>query len=223
MPWSMLAEKLCASQESSESQTAVAEALANDSGSSDGEDAVEPPREIWWASLLKQHTEALGFSVPERLEPLRLLSACSGSCAEAVAFKELGIPFVCVGTSEINEDFRKFQLANTPQIQHQHMSLGDQLEGKSCALHPQSQCCCVAPSPECLVLGAPCNPFSVMRAKRFHENSVMQHRQTGLSFDGALDLLKKFRPVTMIVETTDGFLAPFDKTTQDSPYKMLLG
>ncbi|CAE7247498.1 unnamed protein product [Symbiodinium sp. CCMP2592] len=198
MPWSQLAEKLCASQESSESQTAVAEALANGSGESDGENAVEPPREMWWVTLLKQHTEALGL-------------------------RELGIPFVCVGTSEINPEFRDFQLANIPGIQHQHMSLADQLEGKSCALHPESPCCCVATSPECLVVGAPCNPFSVMRHKRFHENSVMQHRQAALSFEGVFDLLKKFAPVTMIVETTDGFRSPFDKTTEDSPHKMLLG
>ena len=143
--------------------------------------------------------------------------------SEAHASQELGIPFVCEGTSEINEDFRTFQLANTPGIRHQHMSLADQLEGKSCALHPESPCCCVTQSPECLVVGAPCNPFSVMRPKRFHENSVMQHRQTALSFGGVLDLLKKFGPVTMIVETTDGFLSPFDKNTEDSPYKMLLG
>ena len=142
---------------------------------------------------------------------------------EAHAWQELGIPFVCVGTSEINQDFRNFQLANTPGIQHQHMSMADQLDGNSCALHPESSCCCVATSPECLVVGAPCNPFSVMRPKRFHENSVMQHRQAALSFEGVLDLLKKFTPVTMVVETTDGFLSPFDKTTEDSPRKMLLG
>ena len=88
MPWSQLAEKLCASQGSSESQTAVAEALANGSGESDGEDAVEPPPERWWVSLLKQHTEALGLRVPERLAPIRLLSACSGACSEAIALKD---------------------------------------------------------------------------------------------------------------------------------------
>ena len=88
MPWDVLARRLCASQESSDSHTALAEAIAAEE-SSDGEIVEEPPAEMWWVSLLKGHTEALGFVPPAHSRPVRLLSACSGCCSEAAVYEDI--------------------------------------------------------------------------------------------------------------------------------------
>ena len=136
--------------------------------------------------------------------------------------QELQIPHVCISTSEIDEEYRLYHRANNPGIHHQHKSMDDQLKGRPCALHPEASCCCISPSPELLVVGAPCNPFSAMRAKRFHENSVMAHQQTRLTFEGVFSLMKTFNPVTMTVETTDGFHLPLEKGSTRTPYNLPL-
>ena len=87
MPWELLAERLCASQESSDSQTAVADAIAQGS-QSDGAEVEEPPAHLWWVELLKDHTKELGIPVPSRSTPIKIVSACSGCCAEATVCKD---------------------------------------------------------------------------------------------------------------------------------------
>lgn len=136
--------------------------------------------------------------------------------------QELGLSYECLGTSETEADYRAYQIANHPAIQHQHCSLEDQLQGRACALHPDAQGCVIQPGVDSLVVGAPCNPFSAMSGKRFRENAVLEHKHVSLTFGGVLRLLSTFKPVTMTIETTDGFLLPLQKGSSETPYNLPL-
>lgn len=135
--------------------------------------------------------------------------------------QELGLAYECLSTSETEAEYRAYQIANHPAIRHQHCSLEDQLQGRACALHPDGACV-IQPGVDSLVVGAPCNPFSVMSGKRFRENAVMGHKYISLTFGGVLKLLTTFTPVTMTMETTDGFLQPLQKGSSETPYKLPL-
>ena len=138
--------------------------------------------------------------------------------------QELGIPYLCRSTSEPVAHYRNFHCLNhRNNIQHAHQTLQDQLEGKPCCLHPTSESCVIAGNPDILVIGAPCNPFSVMRPKRFQPNSVVDHEQFSLTHDGVIDVLRRFTPASAIMETTDGFCKPIAKGQQETPYSLRLG
>ena len=71
--------------------------------------------------------------------------------------------------------------------------------------------------PDFLVIGAPCNPFSVQRPGRFEDTSVEGHSLFGLTFDGVIGVLQKFSPVSAVMETTDGFCKPTSKNMVTTP------
>ena len=47
--------------------------------------------DVWWARLLKKHTDQLRLQVPvlPESQPVTIVSACSGCLPEAAVFKEL--------------------------------------------------------------------------------------------------------------------------------------
>ena len=133
----------------------------------------------------------------------------------------MGIPFECWTTSETNHHYRAYQAANH-KVQHQHESLQKQLDGEACALHPGSGQCDHATPPDCLVIGAPCNPFSRANSKRFIENAVQTHKLSSLTLSDVSACLHKWRPFLAIMETTDGFMLPLDTETDITPLKLRL-
>ena len=50
-------------------------------------------RPVWWAELLKQHTQNLGYLVPSLTRPVECISACTGSFAEGAVFKDDCVAF----------------------------------------------------------------------------------------------------------------------------------
>ena len=48
---------------------------------------------VWWADLLKQHTQNLGYQVPSLQTPVECISACTGSFAEGAVFKDCSVVF----------------------------------------------------------------------------------------------------------------------------------
>ena len=114
--------------------------------------------------------------------------------------------------------YREFQVANhRNNIKHQHYQLSDQVDGTACRLHPQNECCNVLEEPNLLVIGAPCNPFSVQRSDRFKPQTVVEHSMFELSFDGVANVLDQFKPFSAIMETTDGFSKPIQKGSSKTP------
>lgn len=88
-------DDICWSQSSEERLMREAQDI---SPQSEGEELIEPespehsfPYSMWWARLLRKHARAEGLGsrmkAGESLEPIRLVSACSGCCAEAAALK----------------------------------------------------------------------------------------------------------------------------------------
>ena len=71
--------------------TAVQQTAQEDVLSQELSDSVsEAASRVWWARMLFHHTHSLGLKIPDSqaTPPVKLLSACTGSFAEGVCFKE---------------------------------------------------------------------------------------------------------------------------------------
>ncbi|CAE7267724.1 unnamed protein product [Symbiodinium sp. CCMP2592] len=219
MGWDEQAEKCCEILAQLDKLFQEADDLHSESDAelSQRTEGSEPANRVWWAQLLLDHTHKLGIRIPKCELPRRVVSCCSGGCSEAFALKELDIPFIIESSSEPERQFREFQLANHVDIQHQHVSFADQLAAAPCALHSGSSECKVEASPDLLVIGAPCNPFSIQRPGRFTAGSTEGHALSKLTLRGVLTALQKFSPHTAIAETTDGFLKPLSADSSETP------
>ena len=117
--------------------------------------------------------------------------------------------------SEKNDSFREFILLNHRlDLRHAYCSIEDQLGDKNCTLHPgcnRSSCNAVDSDPDIHfgISGAPCDPYSTQRTKRFADGSVASHPDFGVLNSSMLSFWKKFEPKTGIVEQVEGF----DKAT----------
>lgn len=70
-----------------------------------------------------------------------------------------------------------------------------------------------------MVAGSPCDPYSVMRQKRFHEDSVMQHRDYSTMFSSVLGMISKYLPSITILEQVLGFDQKFHAASPETPYQ----
>ena len=77
--WDELAERIAASQALSDPLSEEIDDLMPEIASSS-----------WWVQLLKQHTDKAGLKKAAFPQPVQLVSACSGACAEAACFKDSG-------------------------------------------------------------------------------------------------------------------------------------
>ena len=144
-----------------------------------------------------------------------LLSFLIGSCRQ-----ELQIPCWCTSTSEPYEAFRVFAQANHGhKVSHWHYTMQTQLKGEPCSSHHHegSLGCSVDRDCHLLVMGTPCNPFSQMRSKRYHPESVMQHTLTERTFGDAYEMLEMVRPVSAVLEQSEGFAKPISTKTKETP------
>ena len=126
----------------------------------------------------------------------------------------LRIPFEVTSVSERNEHFREFILMNHRlDLRHAYGSIECQLKDEECLLHPGSSVAsCNAkdgdPDIHFGIAGAPCDPYSTQRSKRFSDGSVASHPDFGVLNKSMLDWWKKFEPKTGIVEQVEGFNRP---------------
>ena len=70
-----------------------------------------------------------------------------------------------------------------------------------------------------MVAGSPCDPFRVMRRKRFHPDSVSEHRDYSTMFAGVVGLISKYLPSITILEQVLGFDQKFDAASPETPYQ----
>ena len=79
--WASRVLEIGSSQSSSEDQPQIEHQSISDS-----EEQIA--RSSFWAPWLRRDTEALGFEIPRRRQPLTMLSCCSGACSEAAVLKD---------------------------------------------------------------------------------------------------------------------------------------
>ncbi|CAE7556051.1 unnamed protein product [Symbiodinium sp. CCMP2592] len=184
--------------------------------SPDDEDVPLKPSngDAWWVKLLKTHTanKKPGGVVPSGL--VTVLSACSGGLTEGFVLQEirhlrkgtdLGIDFKVVSVSDPCRAYREFCCANHDSIEHVHLNMSDQIHGAACEKHSHAESCVIHDEPMLAVLGTPCPPFSVQRAKRFKSGTVKHHKSYNTTFESALLFLETFNPVTAVLEQVPGF------------------
>ena len=124
--------------------------------------------------------------------------------------QELRIPFRAISCSEPNDAFRSF-IAENHTVPIFHRTMQDQIRNEPNPV-----------TPDYLVMGTPCNPFSLARSKRFHEDSVQNHGLYKQTFEDAFQLLEKYQPVTATMEQSDGFDRPISSSTEQTPLRGVL-
>ena len=70
-----------------------------------------------------------------------------------------------------------------------------------------------------LVVGSPCDPFSVLRNKRFVDGNVKSHASFETTFTHVVQLVKKYHPYVAIFEQVMGFDMPFTSGSKETPYQ----
>ena len=131
--------------------------------------------------------------------------------------KALGLPFICLSTSEPEQAFRKFQTDNFGNLMlHQHEFMDHQTKGCKCCLHPDMPGCSVPVSPRVAVFGTPCPPFSKMRTKRFTTGS-QEHQMYAVTFQEWFDWALQMEPITGIGEQVLGFASRESPDDTSSP------
>ena len=118
--------------------------------------------------------------------------------------------------SEKSKPFQQF-LKDNFSPGHLHDTMADQVEGCACLLHPTKQECQIAPNPDLLCMGTPCDPFSKTRPKRWLDGSVKQHFDYNVTFKDSYNTLMTYKPRLVIMEQVDGFDLPYCSGDSESP------
>ncbi|CAE7297676.1 unnamed protein product [Symbiodinium sp. CCMP2592] len=205
-------------------------ASKDDSSSTSRPDARKRPS-TWWAALLNAAGEPLGFGECSSQTPsIHVVSACTGCAAEAWALKALGINFTMLAASDTNKNYRAFVLQNFGR-KCQHMYDSMEMQMAAASDHDSSPCLkCRDMGVECIheaasqvpvhlmVVGSPCDPFSVQRAKRFHEGQVKEHRDFYVTMKSLVSMFQVYQPQVAIVEQVKGFLLPLCVGSNETPF-----
>ncbi|CAE7940184.1 unnamed protein product [Symbiodinium necroappetens] len=130
--------------------------------------------------------------------------------------QELGIPFRCLSTSETCKAYRAYQAANF-EIGCQYESVQAQI-----AAHKRVKSEGESEDVDLLVIGTPCAPFSCMRGKRFHKESVNQHAAYDLTFRHIYEAAQTFEPAALVMEQSAGFQLKVHSETTETPLNTFL-
>ena len=140
----------------------------------------------------------------------------------------LCIPFKCLAAAEKNSMYRKVIMANHgSRIEHLYCSIEDMLaQAKrslpSCQAEGSSSCRISNPSINLGVTGSPCNPYSVQRAKRFHDGNVTQHSMNAITMRSVIEFYCTFEPKTGVTEQVRGFVMRSSTNDATTPCDRLL-
>ncbi|CAE7266402.1 unnamed protein product [Symbiodinium sp. CCMP2592] len=165
--------------------------------------------EYWWSEDLLLALASAGVGLP-MLDTVGVVSCCTGCCAEGEVMKALQIPYEIFSASETEASFREFVSANQGSAVHcMHDSLQSQL-----AAAPNIP---AGKAVRLLMAGSPCDPFSVVRPKRFQEGSVDSHGLTQVTMQYIVRALLAFRPHVSILEQVEGFVKPISEHDPSTP------
>ena len=122
----------------------------------------------------------------------------------------LQLPYEIFSASDTNADYRAFVLDNHGDAVH---SMYDSVETQLSAAEGKPQ----GKAIRLLMAGSPCDPFSVMRGKRYQPGSVDTHGLTQVTMDSVLKAYQTFNPHMGILEQVEGFLKPISETDRSTP------
>ena len=136
-----------------------------------------------------------------------------------------GFDFKIHSASEANEAYRDFCAANHPDcITHFFDDIERQLassQARPCLLCRDKGIVCSEsslPSIDLLVAGSPCDPYSVIRQKRFSDGNAKRHRDYNATMSSVTAMLQKYGPKVAVLEQVLGFNMPFEAKGVDTPY-----
>lgn len=116
-----------------------------------------------------------------------------------------------VSASEKNPQYQEYICANHRlDIRHLFGSLDDQLKDKTCVFceGSDSKSCSSVDGDSNInfgITGAPCDPYSTQRCKRFSHGAVASHSDYGTLMVDVIRFYHKYEPKTGIVEQVEGF------------------
>ncbi|CAE7307438.1 unnamed protein product [Symbiodinium sp. CCMP2592] len=182
----------------------------------------------WWAGLLKAAGNGCGLpDIQPPARSLNIVSGCTGCSAESFVLQAFGYDFQLHSISERSNAYRDFLLENHgDRLLHVFGDVKSQLEAsdaRPCLTCAAKNIVCneseFAGEVHLMVAGSPCDPYSVMRQKRFHEDSVMRHRDYSTMFSSVLRMIAKYLPFITILEQLLGFDQKFDAASPETPYQ----
>ena len=147
---------------------------------------------------------------------MTMISILSCGCPD----QALGIPFEVVSASEKDPNYQAFICENHRlDLRHLYGSPDEQLRDKSCVLCKNGWTCSsvdVDTNIHFGITGAPCDPYSTQRCKRFSNGAVAAHSDYSTLMIDVIRFYRKYEPKTGIVEQVEGFnmaTSSDDKTT----------
>lgn len=184
-----------------------------------------PSSAYWWVDDLIAAGQAVGLIIPSDLPSVRVLSACTGCCAEGECFKALNVPYEILSASDVNAAYREFIIGNhgPDVVKHLFPSIEAQLEGRDCVICRSSGCSPAdGKSVDLLLAGSPCDPYSIQRAKRFKPGAVLDHGLCGVTMDKVVNMFRVFEPKVGVLEQVRGFEMPLEQGSAESPCERFL-
>lgn len=135
----------------------------------------------------------------------------------------MNLDFEISSASELIPSYRDLCTENYPgKILHFYPSIEEQVsESTVCSLCTNTLAAQMlgpckpwqGKSPDLLLSGSPCDPFSCQRAKRFSDgtekSSVEAHAQFDVTMDQVVSLYHKWEPIIGVFEQVAGFTMPF--------------
>ena len=172
------------------------------------------PSAWWWAQSMRDAVAVRWGSLTAGGLPrgLRVDSCCAGLGTERIACKTLGIPMVGGVVSEPKKEAASFLIENGLAVDHlvENMSAHCRPEafcerhGKTCRLHDGDR-------PDVLVVGPPCQPFSILRHDAA-KSGPEKHPLFSLTMGGGEDphdnvpsVVRAVRPRSLLMEQVEGF------------------
>ena len=147
---------------------------------------------------------------------MTMISILSCGCPD----QALGIPFEVVSASEKDSNYQAFICENHRlDLRHLYGSLDEQLRDKPCVLCKNAGACSSVDGDTNIhfgITGAPCDPYSTQRCKRFSNGAVAAHSDYSTLMTDVIRFYRKYEPKTGIVEQVEGFdmaTSSDDKTT----------
>ena len=133
----------------------------------------------------------------------------------------MAIPFKVSSASEKNAQYRAFVHANNAGlVKSMYNDIDEQVlaacRRKKSQGHGQDD------PTDFLLTGSPCNPFSIMRCKRYRSGNVVGHDDYGITQTSVLQMYKLFTPKVGISEQVPGFDRPTSSNDMVTPKEKFL-
>ena len=159
-----------------------------------------------WHGFVLRHWPRQRARLGAQKRPIKLFTACSGTEAPAKVMQDLEFAFHSQVACDPKETAHRFCKQNGLQAccWFEDVCALNRSECGSCLMHPGSECRLPALSPDILVIGFSCRPWSAQRAGSHVAEDVQQHADFHLSYEDIKFTLET-RPTAVLYENVDRF------------------